>query len=264
MNVRNLVLTLIVLISSPLCAMNTAPGTVINPIKHNGQFTVIMAECSLASMPSGLPSITQVSQAGSDLFKNKGIPVIITTAAGMVPWWALTTGTGYLIITQCSISDPMILATLAAGASYAAGEQTNSMIKKCIDNPYFQSATQVALCAACMSLSYAGSNPLINDALFATAQAIGLQTLIETSAKLLSHQNSTPANSIPSNSWFSLSRETKEGIFDGTVNALSTILPGLCATNLYNPNAMLRILLYEQAYRLAQCGCAAAQQLVHK
>ncbi len=244
-------------------AQGMAPGTVIDPIQHTGQFTVSMAESSLASMPSGMPTITQVSQATADIFKTKGIPVIISTTAGMVPWWALTTGTGYLIVSQCGISDPAILATIAAGASYAAGEQTSSFMKKCITNPYLQSATHLAICAACLGLSYTGSSSIINEALFATAQAIGLQTLIETSAKLFA-QKQTIENTAPSNSWFSLSQETKDGIKEGTINTLSTILPVLCVPNFCDSNGILRILLYEQAYRLAQCGCFAAQQFIQK
>jgi hypothetical protein len=240
MNIKNLIFTLILLAGSSISAMNPAPGTVIDPLKHTGQFTVTMAESSVASIPSGLPLIAQASShASATLFKNKGMPVIITTVAGMAPWWALTTGTGYLMISQCGISDPTLLVAMAAGASYAAGEQTNSMVKKCINNPYFQSATQVALCAACVGLSYAGSTPLINTALFATAQAIGLQTMIEASSKLVA-QNQSPAT--PSNSWMFLSPETKAGIMDGTINALSTILPSLCTTDLCDPYAMLRIL----------------------
>ena len=152
---------------------------------------------------------------------------------------------------------------MAAGASYAAGEQTSSLVRKCITNPYLQSATHVALCAACLGLSYTGSSSLINEALFSTVQAIGLQALIATSANLFA-QKQAMENTAPSNSWFSLSQETKDGIKEGAINALSTILPALCIPNYCDSNVMLRILLYEQAYRLAQCGCFAAQQLIQK
>ncbi len=267
MNVKNLIFTLILLVSAPLSAMNLGPGTVIEPLKHNGQFTVSMTQTSFAALPSGLPAtVSQASKMGSDLFKNKGIPVLITSAAGMVPWWALTTGTGYLIISQCGISDPTLFATVVAGASYATGEHSNSVINKYINNPYVKNIAQAALCASCFGLSYASSNPIISEALSATAQAIGLQTLIQTSCQLLAHAKpNAPQNQPPTSpAWYTLSPETKANLIDGTTHALSTILPSLCATNVCDPHAMLRILLYEQAYRLAQNGCAAAQHLVNK
>ena len=92
-----------------------------------------------------------------------------------------------------------------------------------------------ALCAACLGLSYTGSSSLINEALFSTAQAIGLQTLIATSAKLFA-QKQAMENTAPSNSWFSLSQETKDGIKEGAINTLSTILPALCIPNYCDSN----------------------------
>lgn len=261
MNVKSLVLSLLLLIGCPIWAMAPAPGTVIDPLQHTGQFTVSISDNAFASGPSALPTVSQITHAGTDLFKTKGIPVIITTAASMVPWWALTTGTGYLLISVCNISDPALLTAMAGGASYAAGEKTSSLIKKCISNPYFQSATQVAVCAACLGLSYVGSNALINDAFFASAQAISWQTLMDNSTKLLAPSQST-SNAPSSSTW--ISRETKEGMIEGTINALSTMVPGLCAANYCDSNALLRVLLYEQAYRLAHSGCTAAQQFIQK
>jgi hypothetical protein len=72
----------------------------------------------------------------------------------------------------------------------------------------------------------------------------------------------TPQNQ--SQAWYTLSPETKANLIEGSVNALNTILPSLCISNACDPQAMLRILLYEQAYRLAQCGCTAAQCFVNK
>ena len=258
MNVKKLIFPLILLANAPFYAMAPAPGTVIDPIKHTGQFTVSMAEHALGSS-----SIPQITHAGSELFTNKGVPVIITTAASMVPWWALTTGTGYLLISQCGISDPALLATVASGASYAAGQQSGSILQKYINNPYVKNIAKAALCASCLGLSYISSNPLITDALFATAQAIGLQTLADASSQI-SIQPKINTTHNQTHAWYALSPETKANLMEASVNTLSTILPSLCITNACDPHAMLRILLYEQAYRLAQSGCAAAHYFVNK
>lgn len=255
MNIKKLIFPLVLLINTPVFAMAPMPGTVIDPIKHIGQFTVSSADHVLGR--SGIP---QLADSGSQLFKNKGIPVIISSAASAAPWWALTTGTGYLIVSQCGISDPALLTTFASGISYAAGQQSNSLLKRYINNPYVKNIAQIALCASCLGLSYLSSNPIITEGLFASAQAIGLQTLFDSSSQLLAQTNSSaPQNQSPA--WLA---ETKANIMNETINTLSTILPSLCVTSTCNPQVMLHILLYEQTYRLAQCGCTAAQRLLNK
>jgi hypothetical protein len=263
MNINNLILPLL-FVSIPLSAMKLEPGTVIDPINHVGQFTVSIAEGSLNSLPSGLPTaVSQASKAGSDIFKNKGIPVIISTAVGMIPWWALTTGTGYLIISQCGFSDPTLITTVATGASSFAGEQSTSLLKKYINNPYAKSFTQIALCASCLGASYLSGNPLITNAFYAAGNAIGLQSIFETCSEYFA-QSKANAPASESQTWYTLSPTIKRNLFDGTTNALSIIIPTLCITNACDSNMMLRILLHEQAYRLAQCGCTAAQHFINK
>jgi hypothetical protein len=266
MNIKKFIFSLL-FASAPLSAMNLVPGTVIDPLHHTGQFTVSVAQ-NVTCLPSGLPSVLcQVSKASSDIFKNKGVPVLIYTAAGMVPWWALTTGTGYLIISQCGISDPGLLTSIVSGASYAAGQQSNSVLKKYITNPYVKSFAQVALCASCLGLSYISGNSVTSDALLAVAQAIGLQTIFDNCLELLMKikvTHSYQSQSQKQQAWCALSPALKANLINGTVDALSIILPSLCISNECDPNMILRILLYEQAYRLAQYGCAAAQHFINK
>lgn len=267
MNMRKIIFTLL-FISIPLSAMKVEPGTVIDPLYHNGQFTVSLADSAFTSLPSAMPALTsQTSKAASDIFKNKGVPVVISTVAGTVPWWALTTGTGYLLISQCDISDPSILASIASGISYVAGQQSNSLLKKYINNPYAKNFAKIALCASCLGISYISGNPIISDALFATANAIGLQTLIDNCSELLMQPKTITSPQQPqtqTNTWYTLSPALKANLIDGTADALTIMLPALCTTNACDPNVMLRILLYEQAYRLAQCGCVAAQRFINK
>ncbi len=260
MNLKNFTATLILVINAPIVAMPPKAGAVIDPVKQGGDYTVALANSSLANISSALPTVTQVTKASTDLFKTKGIPVIITTAAGMMPWWALTTGTGYLLLSQCSISDPAVLTALASGASYAAGEQTNSLVKKCINNPVMQRAAQFALCAACIGMSYTGSNITMAAALVGAAQAIGIQTIMDASAFFTTSKSNETSST--SSSW--ICPETKAAMMDGAINAMNTIIPSMCVANMCDSNALLRILLYEQAYRLAQSGCSAAQQFIKK
>lgn len=258
MHIKKVFFALALFAGIPMVAME--PGTVIDPLNYSGQFTVSLPN-QASSLSSGTgPLTTSIKATAQELFKNKGVPVIISTAAGMMPWWALTTGTGYLIISQCNLSDPLLLTALAAGSSYAVGEQTNSVFKKYIANPYFKNATQVALCAACLSFSYLGTNPIVNQAFFTIAQTIGWQTILDVSTKIVANTTFHITGTSSDQSWFSLSPATTAGMIEGATNALSTMLPELCIANCYTAQNTLRILLYEQAYRLAQSGCSAAEQ----
>lgn len=244
-------------LTSSLGAM--APGTLIDPLNHPGQYTVCEVKTALPAASQSVSQCTiSVTDAATDLFKTKGIPVLISSAASAMPWWALTTGTGYLLISQAVIPQEGLVHALVGGASYGFGEKVAQ------HNNLF---TQLALCAACCAVSCASPAAAVQEACFAIAQSLTIHSVVDATQALWASQNqinSQPVASIEkaaeSNSPF-YSR-----MFNRSLNILKTCMPGICTgiMQTQDPNTLLRILLYEQAYRLAQCGCEAAQRLLVK
>jgi len=223
-------------------------GTVVDPINQVGQFTVTLPSTNTTA--SGLP---QIAQAGTDIFKTKGVPVIISTVASNAPWWALTTGTGYLLISHF---DPIIpfAAALSGGAGYAAGQEigtTTSTLGK---------ASQLALLATFLGASLYSSNTLISNAFMAATQALGLQTALSLSSQFFSksetsQQTSQEKSSILNNIKVALN----SGL--GDVLHIHAVVAFVSLCNNVSNATLMHILLYEQAYRLAMAGSRAAQQL---
>ena len=256
MNIKYLI-ALFLVSYVPLPAM--APGTVIDPINHNGQFTVN----AVPQVNTGNSAHT-LCAATHDICKIKGIPVLIAMTASEAPWWALTTGTGYLLICQTNICNPLLLHSIAAGSSYAMGQKATEAIKKLFHNPKLLFGSHAALFAGCLITSYLSASPCIDGACFAGMQAIGLQSLMEACAYFLPKIKSAHSSKQPSSQ--SHSSSVGNGIIDGTVEALEMLTYSGIASLLQNsdPLTLLQILLYEQAYRLADVGCQAAQQLIDR
>jgi hypothetical protein len=260
MNIKHFLIALLLLPAVSAQAM--APGTVIDPLNQVGQFTVTLPnQATPACQPVNFPDIGDIAQTGGNLFKARGTPVIISFIASNISWWALTTGTGYLLITQCSITDPAIMSSLVAGAGYALGDQAANTLKNSIKNPHFGALTQAALCSALASASFGVNNGALQDTLFAAAQAMGIQTMMQITGKLLSStKTDTPQSK--ANSETALG-DICTGIKSGCLDSLQVVLIS-CAPELYTMfggMAFVRILLYEQAYRLALAGCDGAKQL---
>lgn len=222
-------------------------GTVVNPINQVGQFTV----STPVSNPSGIPTL---AKAGSDIFKTKGIPVIVSTVASNVPWWALTTGTGYLLIAQFDPTIPFA-AALSGGAGYALGQE--------IGTSTLGKASQLALLATFLGTSLYSGNALVSDAFMAATQALGLQTALSLSSQYFagsktSTQNTSEKSGILNNIKIALNSGLGDALHIHAVVAFVSLL------NNASTATLMHILLYEQAYRLAMAGSQAAQQLFAK
>lgn len=229
-----------------MAVQELAPGTVVNPINQVGQFTVTVAKTNASGVPA-------IAQASADIFKTKGTPVIISTAASKAPWWALTTGTGYLLISQFDPSLPFA-AALAGGAGYALGQEIGAA------SATLSKSSQLALLATFLGTAYLSSNALISDAFMAATQALGLQTALSFSSQLFSgsktEQPQSKENSgILNNIKIALSSGLADALHIHAVVAFVNLLGTASTTTL------MHILLYEQAYRLALAGSQAAQQL---
>lgn len=257
MNIKLIAIFLMSILASSLGAM--APGTLIDPINHSGQYTVCEIKNNLpVSSQSASECINSVTNAATDLFKTKGIPVLISSAASAMPWWALTTGTGYLLISQATIAPEGLATALIGGASYGLGEKVAQQ------NNLF---TKLALCAACCVVSIASPATAVQDACFAIAQSVTVYSLVDaTQALLASNQTNQQPQAVPTEKKAEVSSSFYSRMFNHSLNALKTCMPGICCgiMQTQDPNSMLRIVLYEQAYRLAHCGCEAAQRLFHK
>lgn len=229
------------------------PGTVIDPINQIGQYTVSLPE-QVGGQPSALPAI---AQSGANLFGTKGIPVIISTVAGNVPWWALTTGTGYLIISQFDPSASYASA-ITAGLGYAAGQELGSATQG-FTRTLWGKASQLALLATLIGSSLISNNPLYSEAFMAAAQALGLQTalsMLSSSTPASSNTNScAPSSGMMNNIRVALNSGLADVLHVHALSAFVSML-GAC-----DKITLIRILLYEQAYRFAQSGSAAAKKL---
>jgi hypothetical protein len=226
------------------------PGTVVDPINQSGQFTVSIPQVNTSGIPVA-------AQAGTELFKTKGTPVIISTVASNVPWWALTTGTGYLLIAHFDPTIPFATA-LSGGLGYGAGQEigtiTNAM------SPTIARASQLALLATFLGTSLYSGNALISDAFMAATQALGLQTALALSAHYFSGSKTSAAtqnenSGILNNIKIALGSGLGDVLHVHAVAAFLNLLGNVSTATL------MHILLYEQAYRLAMAGSHAAQQL---
>lgn len=255
MNIKRIAFLLLAIFTLPLRAM--APGTFIEPLNHSGQFTVIECKDVLpASAQTAHESASALCSATTDLFKTKGIPVLISSAASAMPWWALTTGTGYLLITQAVIPQEGLAHALIGGASYGVGEKIAQQST---------AFTQLALCASCCAVSFASPACAVQEACFAFAQSITLTSVVDATCTLFSNIN-TPSKSLDCAPVLTSEPSFFKKIATQSANTLKTIMPGICfgIIQTQDVNSMLRILLYEHAYRLAQSGCKSAQEFLSK
>lgn len=229
------------------------PGTVIDPINQAGQFTVSLPD-KVTGKPIGLKTI---ADAGSSLFTSKGIPVIITAVAGNAPWWALTTGTGYLLISQLDPST--YISAITSGVGYATGQELGTVTQGFMGSTLGK-ASQLALLATLISGSMLTTNPLYSEAFMAAAQALGLQTAVAISSQLMQpssqeKKSCTQQSGIMNNIKVAL----QSGLADVLhVHAIAAFVSMLVACDTVT---IMRILLYEQAYRLALSGSAVAKKL---
>ena len=240
-----------------------APGTVIDPMNYSGQCTIsLLPEMNPAN--NSLITISHISKAGIDIGKTKGIPVLLSFAASAAPWWALTIGSGYLLITSCDITNPLAIQALVAGASYAlAGKATQSMMHL-IKNSAVYYGTHASLIAACLGVCYFSGNSFIDTACITAAQSFGVETLSGISAYV--QDKAMPKKSTQEQSVL-VTQNTGLEIGKELLVCTGQSLEGLAYTTLCDmiqscdSTPILCVLLYEQAYRLAQNGCKEAQQL---
>lgn len=238
-------------------AMEPQAGTIITPLHQTGQFTA--AGINPVNQPSGLvPVVTELGKAGSEIAQ----PTLISFAAGKAPWWALSAGTGYLLLFKCDMCNPAIIGSCAAGAGFASGNQATQLLKNISANPTVTTAARVMATAGCIGLSYATDITLAQDAFFAMAQAIGIDGTMELVDKLLTCSKGTSVT--PTEKQQSTSYKAPEWAVKATAQGaeigLQTAFVQLL--NNYDPVTLLRIFLYEQTYRLAQQGYYSATQLL--
>jgi|GEM_PF-5736508 hypothetical protein len=265
MGFKHSFLTLVFFFSIPLSAM--APGTVLDPLNATGQFTVsAIPELLTEGKTISLEDIQASGKLCADVCKTKGMPVIVSILASKVSWWALTTGTGFLLLSRCDLCNPELMQTIASGTSYAFGEETNSTVAKLLKNPMLCKTAQCTFAAACLGLSFIAQNNYVCNISFAMAQAIGLQTALDLSAQFLARQTNSPVKS-SGKSWMNnewLSSDICKGIINGSMDSLHAV----CWSSFAQvgqkscADVILRILLYEHAYRLAKSGCKAAQDFL--
>lgn len=224
-------------------------GTVVDPINQIGQFTVSLPQTNTTS---GIPALTQAS---ADIFTTKGIPVIISTVAGSAPWWALTTGTGYLLLSQLDPS--AYVSAISSGMGYAAGQELGSTG---LMSSTLGKASQLALLATLISGSMLTANPLYSEAFMAAAQALGLQTALAISSQMMQPSSQEKKSCAqPSGIMNNIKVALQSGLADVLhVHAIAAFVSMLGACDTIT---IMRILLYEQAYRLALSGSAVAKKL---
>jgi len=243
--------------------MEHQAGTVINPIHQTGQFTIAGIN-HVGTTASGLaPIITHIGQRGNQIAQ----PAIISFAAGNAPWWALTIGTGYLLISQCDMSNPALISSCIAGAGFATGTHAIGLVKRIFENEHTINITTAALATSCLGISCAADAQLVQDAFFAAAQAMGVEAVVRLSQQLLSVKKcNTQCKESKITTRSTAFENIDEGLIDGARQAININLYALFAELLrcYNPAALLRILLYEQTYRLASNGYQAAHDLCIK
>ena len=239
----------------PGLAMEPQAGTIVSPMHQIGQFTV--PGINPSNQASGLiPAISQMTKTGSEIAQ----PTLISFAAGKAPWWALSAGTGYLLLFKCDMCNPSLISSCMAGAGFASGNQATQLLKNISTNQTITTAARVAATAGCIGLSYASNVALAQDAFFAMAQAIGIDGTLELVEKLLlckqeqtSTQEKQTTSSYKAPDW--AIKTTAQGTEIGLQTAFVQLLHN------YDPITLLRIFLYEQTYRLAQQGYDSANQL---
>ena len=257
MNIKLIAIFLMLAVASPLGAM--APGTLIDPLNHSGQFTVSEFKNTLPAASKSASECTgSLSSATTDLFKTKGMPVLISSAASAMPWWALTTGTGYLLISQAAIPQEGLTNALIGGASYGLGEKIAQQ------NNIF---TQLALCAACCAVSCASPATAVQEACFAIAQSVTIYSVVDATQTILAANKTQTNKQLQPDSTEKVVQTNAplySRVFNSSLDTLKTFMPGICfgIIQTQDANAMLKILLYEHAYRLAQSGCNAAQEFL--
>lgn len=238
-------------------AMEPQAGTIVTPIHQTGQFTT--AGVSPVNQPSGLiPAITEIGKTGSEIAQ----PTLISFAAGKAPWWALSAGTGYLLLFKCDMCNPAVISSCVSGAGFASGNQATQLLKNISANPTITTAARVAATVGCIGLSYATDIALAQDAFFAMAQAIGIDGTMELVEKLLTcaqGKSVTPTEKQQTSAYKTPEwavKATAQGAEIGLQTAFVQLL------NNYDPITLVRIFLYEQTYRLAQKGYASANELL--
>lgn len=227
-----------------------AAGTFITPLHHHGQFTVHALPKKIQQTNSFI-----FSSHVADLYKTKGEPVLISLATSNVPWWALTTGTGYLLISQAQ-SLPMMLSAACAGSSYALGQCVGNEINEYITNLKLKYLLHAALLSVLMSIMYASSNDISDESCCAFAQALVMQIVLQVVIQSMQKLNT------PSNKPTSTIAPSTDTAIHSLVDAMHT---GACSALMYSfgmaHSELIKILLYEQAYRLAQQGYKKASEL---
>jgi hypothetical protein len=165
------ILTTLLLISMALPASAMAPGTVLEGNALSAQYTV-------SALPTAANfTLPNVSMPDPALFKEKGLPVIISFACGKAPWWALATGTGYVLIQELDVSSCQLYCSLASGSSYAIGEAISNMVTNKNYNKYVHCALQACLATSCACVNFACNNDMLKSASTSMLTAIGFNML---------------------------------------------------------------------------------------
>lgn len=166
---RIIIALLLSLLSAP--AFSMAPGTVLDGTAISGRYTV-------SAVPTAANfTMPNIAMPDPNLFKEKGLPVIITFACGKAPWWALATGTGYVLIRELDTSSCQLYCSLVSGSSYAIGEAISQMVTNKNYNKYVQCALQACLASSCACVTYACNNDMLKSASTSMLTAVGFSML---------------------------------------------------------------------------------------
>jgi hypothetical protein len=170
---KRILLILIFIFKFPLFAMAMEPGTIIDPLNARGQFTVSALNPDFKNTSNSI----KLLDASSDLIAEKGTPVIITMACSKLPWWALATGTGYVLIRQMDGASAHLYNSLMSGSSYALIESCMNMLNDSKYSDYVKYAIQSACAIGALGLNYASYNILLKEYSITTLQVIALSIL---------------------------------------------------------------------------------------
>ncbi len=223
------------------------PGTVIDHINQAGQFTVTLPDT--AKIASGMP-----------IFTTKGIPVIVSivvgNVSGNISFWALTTGTGYLLLSHYNPAAPYV-AAVTGGLGYAAGQEMGNATQGFMQTTWGK-ASQLALLTTLAGASMLTTNSVYGHAFLAATQALGLHTALTYAQQLLPSKTNTRPQS-QNGIFASIKNMVSGGVSDALYAHTAAAMAHLAQS--CDPSTLLHILLYEQAYRLALAGSSAAKKL---
>lgn len=279
MNLQTLLFFTVSFLSLPLYPMSA--GIVIDPINYNGRFTVATIKPALSSSATAISMIDPL-----ELAKNKGMPVVISLACSALPWWAITTGTGYILIQQFDENSNDLYRSLIAGSCFALAEAVSRMMNDTHYANYVSYALNTLFAAGCISINYLCCSNTLQEGSFSALQAIGSTVLIRI-AQNISTLYDQPQTQITPKPFHLLSSEERiqKILNDHPLDGYNLILKpylvaggivfgGLALANpavyaaafayLKNTPLLSQTFISQQAYILGKKGCDACKNIFTK